>query len=168
MIGAVETNLAFLAKRIAKYYRVLLFDKDEIQLSSVYNQLLANDPFANLEKMKCFIDASWEADIIIISGNCCIDDLIIEKIKHVSTGKIVIVIYDKLNTQEPLIDYFDLKQILKHVKLVQVYFTINSENEVNKNLIINGNDKAALEMVSFLFTLAGFAIDPTLNTISLP
>ena len=169
ILGAVETNISFVAKRIAKHYRVLLFDKNALKLVEFHKELLANNPFANIEKMNCATDASWEADIIIFSATCCLDSSIIEKIKQVSTGKIVIIIGEQSNTEVAPIDYLTLQQLLKHVKLIQIGSTINNtKTDLENKLTIMCNDKAALETVSFLFTSVGFTTQHILTSISLP
>ena len=169
ILGAVDTNISYVAKRIARHYRILLFDKNAPKLAEMHNQLLANDPFANIEKMNCAADASWEADIIVLSNTCCLDNLIIEKIKQVSTGKIVIIISEQSNAELASIDLLTLQQLLKYIKLIQVGVTINNEkNGLENKLIINGNDRAALETVSFLLTSVGFTTQHTLTSNSLP
>ena len=169
ILGAADTNISFVAKRIAKQYRILLFDKNATKLAEIHNQLLASNPFANIEKMNCATDASWEADIIIFSATYCLDSSIIEKIKQVSTGKIVIIICEQSNPEFAPMDYLTLQQLLKHVKLIQVGSTINNtKTDLENKLTIMGNDKSAIETVSFLFTLVGFTTQHILTSISLP
>ena len=169
ILGAVESNISFVAKRIAIHYRILLFDKNAKKLAEMHKQLLANNPFANIEKMNCATDASWEADIIILSETCCTDTLIIEKIKQVSTGKIVIVVNKQTYIQPASMDYLTLQKSLKHVKLIQVGSTINNtKTDLENKLTIKGINRAALETVSFLFTSVGFTSQHILTSISLP
>ena len=169
ILGAADTNISFVAKRVSKHCRILLFDKNVLKLAELYNQLLASNPFANIEKMNCATNASWEADIIIFSVTCCLDNSIIEKIKQVSTGKIVIIIGEQSNTELAPIDYLKLQQLLKHVKLINVCSSINNtKTDLENKLTIKGNDKAALETVSFLFTSVGFTTQNILTIISLP
>ena len=169
ILGAADTYISYVAKRISKYYRVLLFDRNVLKLAEMHNQLLANDPFANIEKINCATDASWEADIIIILNTYCLDSLIIEKIKQVSTGKIVIVISERSNTELASLDNLALQQLLMHVKLIQVGITINNEkSDLENKLTLKGNDRAALETVSFLLTSVGFTTQHTLTSNSLP
>lgn len=160
ILGAVEIPLSFIARRIPQQYKVLLFDKDPVKLAELYNPLLVNDALKNMEQMNCATNASWEADIVILSAACCSDVLIIEKIKQVSTGKIIIIIKDEINTPFSSRDYLNLQQLLQHVKLVQVTTNTNpAKTDIDNKLTIIGNDNAALKTVDLLFTSAHFTIN---------
>jgi hypothetical protein len=45
---------------------MLLFDNNEIALSDIYHSLLLQNRYAKVEP--CAVNASWEADVIILSG----------------------------------------------------------------------------------------------------
>jgi phosphosulfolactate phosphohydrolase-like enzyme len=51
---------------------------------------MAQNRHGDIEKMDCALSASWEADIIILSGFCN-DAAVVEKIKEVATAKIIII-----------------------------------------------------------------------------
>lgn len=166
ILGAVENPLSFIARRIPQQYKVLLFDKDPLKLAELYNPLLVNDPLTNMEQMNCATNASWEADIVMLSAACCADGLIIEKIKQVSIGKIVIIIKDEINA--PLFSkyHLSLQQSLQHAKLVQVTTSTNpAKTDVDNKLTILGNDHASLETVDLLFRSADFTTNISLIPI---
>jgi hypothetical protein len=60
-------------------------------------QILSEYPNANAEMMICPTNASWEADVIIISNACSTDGNLIEK-SEMATGKIVLFFENKKNT----------------------------------------------------------------------
>jgi hypothetical protein len=46
----------------------LLFDNNEKALAEIHQSLLQENRYASIEQMPCAVNASWEADIIILSG----------------------------------------------------------------------------------------------------
>lgn len=157
IIGVLEPPLAFITKQIPKQYRILLFDKNAVELTQLYDQLIANDSFAPIEQMNCATDASWEADMLILSGSSCLDESIIEKIRQVSTGKIVIIIGNQPNSPLSSNIYLSFQHLLQHSKLIQVSSKFKPFNKDSINILtIIGKDKSALDSVNLLFTAAGF------------
>lgn len=164
IIGATESSCFLVAKRLAQRYRVLLFDKDEEKLLAALHHILTTYPSANAEAMICPADASWEADIIIVSGYYCGDSEISEKIKNVSTGKIVIIIADEINIDISLPPVGNLQHLLPYSKLIQVLNVSGQFTaDLNKNLVIRGNDEEALATVSSIFNSIDFHVVKSLT-----
>jgi hypothetical protein len=63
-----QTREISVLNRLAGRYQMLLFDNNEIALSDIYHSLLLQNRYAKVEKMPCAVNASWEADVIILSG----------------------------------------------------------------------------------------------------
>jgi hypothetical protein len=79
VIGAADKR-NFVLRELSEQYQMLLFDKDPKALSDIYD-LLWQHHNINIEKMSCATDASWEADIIILSGFCN-DEEVVRKVKR--------------------------------------------------------------------------------------
>lgn len=78
-------------------YRLLLMGND-VNKAACLEHLLAElksiAPDAEVEVLDCLVDASWEADIIILVVAVCKEKEIAAMIKEVATGKLVIRIAD--------------------------------------------------------------------------
>jgi hypothetical protein len=154
VLGVSETKSIFLAKQIAKTNPVLLFDHDAIVLNTVYSQILLEYPNAKAEIMICPTNASWEADVIILSNAAATDGNLIEKIRNVATGKIVLFLENKKNTGENSSE--KLQHLFPFSKVVQSF---ESADDFNNSLFLNGNDKEAVMTILTLFTSIGLKAD---------
>lgn len=152
VLGVSETNSIFLAKQIAKTNPVLLFDHDAVVVNTVYSQILSEYPNANAEMMICPTNASWEADTIILSNAAATDDNLIEKIRNVATGKIILFLENKKNTitsgnsPEKWQDLFPFSKIVQSFELM---------DEVEDSMLLKGNDKEAVKTILTLLTSIG-------------
>ncbi len=152
VLGVSETNSIFLAKQIAKTNPVLLFDHDAVVLNTVYSQILSEYPIANAEMMICPTNASWEADVIILSNAAATDGNLIEKIRNVATGKIVLFLENKKNTINFESTLDKLQHLFPFSKVIQSF---ESAVDFNNSLFLNGNDKEAVKTILTLFTSIG-------------
>lgn len=152
LLGVSENNSIFLAKQIAKTNPVLLFDHDAIVLNTVYSQILSEYPNANAEVMNCPTNASWEADIIILSNAAATDGNLIEKIRNVATGKIVLFLENKKNTSTGGNTDEKWQDLFPYSKVVQSF---NSMDEVEDSILLKGNDDEVLKTILTLFTSIG-------------
>lgn len=158
VLGVSETNSIFLAKQIAKTNPVLLFDHDAVVLNTVYSQILSEHPNANTEIMICPTNASWEADVIILSNAAATDVNLIEKIRNVATGKIVIFLENKKNTINFKSALDKLQYLFPFSKVIQSF---ESMDEVEDSVLLKGNDKEALKTILKLFTSIGLKANIT-------
>ena len=158
VLGVSETNSIFLAKQIAKTNSVLLFDHDAVVLNTVYSQILSEHPNANAEMMICPTNASWEADVIILSNPAATDVNLIEKIRNVATGKIVIFLENKKNTINFESTLDKLQYLFPFSKVVQSF---ESMDEVEDSVLLKGNDEEALKTILTLFTSIGLKANIT-------
>ncbi|CAM4103759.1 hypothetical protein FLSI110296_14050 [Flavobacterium sinopsychrotolerans] len=152
VLGVSETNSIFLAKQIAKTNSVLLFDHDAVVLNTVYSQILSEHPNANAEMMICPTNASWEADVIILSNPAATDVNLIEKIRNVATGKIVIFLENKKNTINFESTLEKLQLLVPFSKVIQSFESADNSND---SVLLKGNDKEALKTILTLFTSIG-------------
>ena len=150
VLGVSETNSIFLAKQIAKTNPVLLFDYDAVVLNTVYSLLLSEFPNANAEMMICPTIASWEADVIILSNGATTDGNLIEKIRNVATGKIVVFLENKKNTSGN--SAAKLQHLFPFSKVIQSF---ESMDKVEDSVFLKGSDEEALKTILTLFTSIG-------------
>ena len=152
VLGVSETKSIFLAKQIAKTNPVLLFDHDAVVVNEVHAQILLEYPKANAEMMICPTNASWEADIIILSNATGTDDNFIKKIRKVATGKIVLVLVNEKNT----INFESTLDKLQHLfPFSKVVLSFESMDEVEDSVLLKGNDEETLKTIWTLFTSIG-------------
>jgi hypothetical protein len=152
VLGVSEIKSIFLAKQIAKTNPVLLFDHDAVVLNTVYSQILSEHPNANAEIMICPTNASWEADVIILSNAATTDVNLIEKIRNVATGKIILFLENKKNTNTSGNTDEKLQYLFPFSKVVQSF---ESADDSNNSLFLSGNDKEAVKTILTLLTSIG-------------
>ena len=152
VLGVSEIKSIFLAKQIARTNSVLLFDHDAVVLNTVYSQILSEHPNANTEIMICPTNASWEADVIILSNAAATDVNLIEKIRNVATGKIVLFLENKKNTNISGNSVEKWQHLFPYSKVVQSFESADNSND---SFFLNGNDKEALKTILTLFTSIG-------------
>ncbi len=98
IIGANDKMGTAVAKELVTGpYRLLLMG-NEVDKAACLEHLLTElkgiAPDAEVEVLDCLVDASWEADIIILVVAVCKEKEIAAMIKEVATGKLVIRITD--------------------------------------------------------------------------
>jgi predicted dinucleotide-binding enzyme len=156
VLGVSEIKSIFLAKQIAKTNPVLLFDHNAVLLNTVYSQILSEHPNANAEMMICPTNASWEADVIILSNAAASDSSLIEKIRNVATGKIVLFLENKKNTNISGNSVEKWQHLFPYSKVVQSF---ESADESNDSFFLKGNDEEAVKTILTLLTSIGLKAD---------
>lgn len=153
VIGVSEKRNLKVLQQLSEHHQILLFDKNPTTLSEVYNSLLAKNRFASIEKMDCPIEASWEADIIILSDFCTNDSQIVQKIKEVATAKVVIIMENDDEFTKSINQQLSYELVFPHSKIVEV-INLNLDNE--EEFLLEGHDLIALNTVSYIFEGMGF------------
>ena len=124
----------------------------------------------DVEDIDCSVQATWEADIIIVAVPFEAEKEVAEKIKEVANQKIVISIANPLNeTYNGLVTPSDtsaaeeLQKLLPNSKVIKAFnttFAADFSTPVidgkQVDAFIAGNDEEALQTVSELVTTAGF------------
>lgn len=155
VIGASEKRNFPVFKELAEHYQLLLFDKNEKALSDIYESLIVKNRHDYIEKMDCAVSASWEADIIILSGFCVSDLAAIEKIKEVATGKTIIIMENEDDFTKSINRELSFDLIFPHSKIVEIINVAKDKNTENEFLVESKNAKA-LDVVSDIFERCGF------------
>jgi hypothetical protein len=155
VIGAAEKRNFSLLKELSEQYQLLLFDKNQQALSDLHESLLVQNRHAYIEKMDCAVNASWEADLIILSGFCIHDHAVVEKIKEVATAKIIIVIENEDEFTTSIKNQLNFDLIFPHSKIVEI-INISTDENLEKKFLLEGHNSKALDIVSGIFEGCGF------------
>jgi 8-hydroxy-5-deazaflavin:NADPH oxidoreductase len=165
--GRLGSAVAFALSR--GNYRLLLMGQDVEALDELKTRLLNSLPKAEVESIGCAREAAWESDIIIIASPYESEKEIVEKIKEVAVGKVVISIsrparnYGTLFKSSETSAAEELQKMLPHSKVVKTFNSVFAKdsfspviNEKTGEAFIAGNSSDALEAVSKLVLAAGF------------
>lgn len=151
-------------------YRLLLCANEQDKVQAIVEEIKSNNPSANLEAIDCSVEASWEADIIIVAVPFAAEKEVARKIQEVANQKIVISISNPLNsTYNGLVTAPDtsaaeeLQKLLPNAKVVKAFnttFAADFSSPVidgkQVDAFIAGNDESALQTASELVSTAGF------------
>jgi len=159
VIGATGKIGSAIAKSLSVgNYRLLLYAREFITCKQLASEILAIHHLADAEAMDCSINASWEADMIMIAVPYSEYKEISERIREVATQKIVISIVNPIyETEERILpapensEAEDLQQLLPHSKVVKA--VIDSKRA---GVVIAGNEQDAVDLVSELMSAAGY------------
>lgn len=155
VIGAAEKRNFTVLKELSEQYQLLLFDKNQKALSDIHESLLSQNRHGYMEKMDCAVNASWEADIIILSGFCINDAAVVEKIKEVATAKIIIVMENEDEFTSSINNQLSFDLIFPHSKIVEI-INISTDENTEKEFLLEGHNSKALDTVSGIFEGCGF------------
>ena len=148
IIGTIEKNIVSLIEQIAKLYHIVLFNKEENQLKELQSLLASSISKANIEVMNCVTNASWEADIIFITDSCRSNQAIANKIRKVSTGKIIVLLSFET---KPTANNTILQELLPNSKIITSILSETNQNEIH----ITGNDAIAKTTIASYFKTIG-------------
>ena len=155
VIGASDKRNLAVLHELAARYQMLLFDTNEKSLAEIYQTLLLQNRYASIEKIPCALNASWEADIIILAGFCINDAEVVQKIKKVATAKTIIIMENDDEFTKSINYQVSFDIIFPHSKIVEV-ININSDDSLEKEFLLEGHDSSALDTVSHIFEGVGF------------
>ena len=159
IIGATGNMGSAIAKSLSVgNYRLLLYARDFNTCKQLAEEILAIHLLADAEAMDCSINASWEADMIIIAAPDSEYKEISLRIREFATQKIIISMvnplyetYTGMLTAPETSDAEDLQQLLPNSKVVKTVM-----DSKRAELVIAGNDQDAVEMVRDLMNTAGY------------
>lgn len=152
VLGVSETNSVFVAKQIAKTNTVLLFDHNAVVLNSVFSEIQTAHPNANVEMMICPTNASWEADVIVLSNDAVIDGNGINKIINVATGKLVLFFEKDTSSDVESYSYERVQALFQFSKVVHI---CESKAIPSDSFDISGKNQEAVQTVFTLLTSIG-------------
>lgn len=153
VITVSEPKSLFLAQQIAKANPVLLFDKNPTTLLEVHTQILLENPEAKVEMMICPTNASWEADIIILSNYAATDSALAEKIRKVATGKIILVLENEKISMRSENTVNTFEQLFPFSKVIH---SIEVPEDLTSSFFLKGKDAETLKTILNLYTNIGF------------
>jgi NADPH-dependent F420 reductase len=171
VIGAAGSMGSTISRSLSKgNYRLLLYANKQEETRALIGQIKAAQPSADVEAMDCKVQASWEADIIILAVPFEAEKEVAEKIREMANQKIVISISNPLNSSyDGLVTPPDtsaaeaLQKLLPNSKVIKAFntsFAANFSTPVidgkQADAFIAGNDDEALQTVAELVAVAGF------------
>lgn len=171
IIGATGNMGTALSKSLARgNNRLLLFGKDPEKSGRLADQIRSEYPAAEVEAQDCSVNASWEADIILLALPYPAEQQVAEKIREVANQKIVISIsnplndtYDGLLTDPATSAAEELQQLLPNSKVVKAFNTTFAADFAQPvidgkqvDAFVAGNDEAAVNTVAELVRSVGF------------
>lgn len=170
VIGATGNMGSAISKNLSKgNYRLLLCANDKEKLQSLTTDI-KKEATAEVESLDCTVNASWEADIIIVAVPYQAEKAVAEKIKQVANQKIVVSISNPLNdsyngllTASDTSAAEELQKLLPNSKVVKAFnttFAADFSTPViagkQVDAFVVGNDTEAVEIVSDLVKTADF------------
>jgi hypothetical protein len=155
VIGASEERNFSILKELSERYHLLLFDNNKQALTDIHESLVAQNRHGEIEKMDCALSASWEADIIILSGFCVNDAVVVEKIKEVATAKIIIIMENDDDFTKSINRQVSFDLIFPHSKIVEI-INVSADDNAEKEFLLEGHHSKALDTVAGIFDRCGF------------
>lgn len=171
IVGATGQMGSALAKSLTgSSYRLLLMGTNQAKLQDLYHQLKKINQEVDSDWILCPVDASWEADIIVLAVPYSAEKDLAAKIAPVTTGKIVISISNPITPdfQGSLLPEHtsaaeELQALLPYSKVVKAFnttFAANFGQPVFSNHVADcflaGDDEAALSQTEALVKEVGF------------
>ena len=171
VLGANGNMGADISKSLSKgNYKLLLYANHQEQVEAQVQEIVTANPSADVEAINCSVNASWEADIIIVDIPYRTEKEVADKIREVANQKVVISItnstYDTSKgfvTKPGISAAEELQYLLPNSKVVKVFNTsyahgISADSTDDKKAVhlIAGDDKEALQKVFGLFAIAGY------------
>ncbi|MCY2687289.1 hypothetical protein [Salinimicrobium sp. TH3] len=137
---------ALLKAAVQQDLRLLFISRDETKKSILKNRLRDLDVPAEVEFTTCEKEGCWEADAIVFIQPWDIEPKLLERIKQVSTQKIVLVIshYGKLGNEK-----LCFQDLLLYSRVVELEI-------IDSDFHIFGRNKEAKEAVQKFFETAGY------------
>jgi predicted dinucleotide-binding enzyme len=142
-------------------YRLLLFDREFPKAQALVNRILRANPLVDIEVIDCQVNASWEADIIVLAVPDNSLKELTDRIKEVAIGKIVISLSGFAETttngflaSSDRTHAEELQQWLPNSKVINVIRSVIDAKPVDA--FIAGDDPNATKTVSELMQTADF------------
>lgn len=147
IIGETAPGSALLETMIQQDLRLLIISREPEYIELVKQELEQLSEPAEVEFLTCEKEGCWEADLIAFTRPAAIEPSQLNRIKQVSTQKVVLIISeDKAAEKEKQLCF---QELLPHSKVVEL------EIKERKFRIFGRNEKANA-LVSRFFTIAGY------------
>ena len=148
IIEATGEREAFIAKRLSNAYRLLLIGAEKVELHQLAEGLKEANNNTEVEVIECAREACWEADIIITPYP--LQKEVIQRIKEVSVGKVVVCISRSKDAGE------NLQHFLPYSRVAILTMAANQKLAYgNITCLVKTTDDEALETVAALLGAIG-------------
>ena len=149
IIGDTGEFCPALIKAIMQHeLRLLFISGDEAKVSHLKKELQQLPQKAEVEYLTCEKEGCWEADIIAFTRPTKIEPLLLQKIKQVSTQKLVLVISHG-STKDRGQEKLCFQELLPHSKLVELEIR-------ERQFSLFGKSDEANSTVAAFFKAAGY------------
>ena len=170
IIGASgDMGSAFAKALVNSDYRLLLMSRDKSKVGKLSADLKQGSSTVDVEVVECEKQACWEADIIVLAVPYSAEMEVAEKIREVTTQKVVIDLsnplnksYDHLITAPGTSAAEELQRALPNSKVVKAFstifatdFTQSLKGRAPVKTFIAGNDEEALQTATEIATAIG-------------
>lgn len=170
IIGATGDMGSAIAMSLANSnYRLLLVSRDKTRLTKLFVYLKRKNENADVAIIYCEKEACWEADIILMAVPYAAEKEVAEKIREVSTQKIVVSMsnpfdnmYDHLVTAPDTSSAEELQNALPHSKVTKAFNTVfasdfiqSAEKGKQTKTFIAGDDEEVLQVASEMAVASG-------------
>ena len=170
IIGATgDMGSAIAMSLVNKNYRLLLMSRDENKLAKLLADIIRKNPATEVATIECEKEACREADIILLAVPYKVESEVAEKIREITTQKVVIDVANPLNesynhlvTGPNTSAAEELQKLLPNSKVVKALNTIFATDltqaiKESKQIktFIAGDDQEALQTVSEMITAMG-------------
>ena len=149
IIGDIEGFCPALVKVIMQQeLRLIFITGNESRISNIRQELQQLPKGAEVEFHNCEKEGCWEADIIAFTRPAEIEPLLLNRIRQVSTQKIVLVVSHSL-TEDRTEGKLCFQDLLPHSKVVELELE-------DKNFSIFGRNEKANSLVRNFFEVSGY------------
>ena len=161
IIGLEKTGYELAIRLVNGPFRLLLVDQDSSKALALAEHIWQTIPTADVEAIDCQVDASWEADIIVLAVSESVKKKLVNQIRDVATCKIVISLLsnDSQNEYVTIKSSQHLHQWLPNSKVVSVWSPIgvaqSVSDEKGADACLLSTHQEALATVSTLMQVAG-------------
>ena len=157
-ITNIASCAAFIIRLAQERYPLLLVSSPDNSMQDLAEQVLSHVPEATVEAMACAKDGCWEADIIVVVGDTSLNEAFLNKIKAVSTQKMVVGVWLGNMSHEEAFPNKDLVELLPHSKVVLVGY-----HEGAEKVYIDGAHEETVVTVSAMTKQLG--LNPILKAV---
>ncbi|MVM38570.1 NADP oxidoreductase [Spirosoma sp. HMF3257] len=154
IIGLGNSGTGLATRLVNSPYRLLLFDQDFSKAQALTDQLLSTTLSGDVEAVDCQVNASWEADIIVLAVSESSKKQLCDRIREVATCKIIISL--STSTNDVHTDYLNTYTNQEWQPWLPTSKVVNVLNTIGlSNAFLIGTNLEALTTVSEVMQAAG-------------
>lgn len=161
-IGKPNELVANVAKYLAAYnYRLLFCGSGSNSFKTLQQSIRQQHPSIKAKDMDDSYCSCWEADVVFLSAGCETNNEFLNTVQPVVANKVMVSV-EACSASKDLSTEVEnraqrLQQFLPYSRVVAVTSLLSNEkDDYEKNVLITGEDKKAVDEVSKLLEAVGF------------